>query len=201
MNDIEKLNQIIKQHEDDKNVAEFAGITLTLENYEFLIHQANENEYNKRALINQERASDREIERLKHQIKKLEENPEDSQNVLANSQTEISISKLINKEDFKEIKHKLNDINYVFWNSEDTVEIKREIYDWFYERAQQTECLEQQIYQDPRQKVIESLYDKNKRYRYAMDNILEVMATPYWHEMKEEIVNTLLYTLDSENID
>lgn len=38
--DKKRLEEIIKTHEDDREIAEYAGISLTLNDYDFLIKQA-----------------------------------------------------------------------------------------------------------------------------------------------------------------
>lgn len=37
-----KLQKIIERYEDDKEVAKYAGMEMTLENYEFLVEQAKQ---------------------------------------------------------------------------------------------------------------------------------------------------------------
>lgn len=48
--DKKRLEEIIKTHEDDREIAEYAGISLTLNDYDFLIKQAQKAQRYREAL-------------------------------------------------------------------------------------------------------------------------------------------------------
>lgn len=45
---------------------------------------------------------------------------------------------------------------------------------------------------------VAEIQQQNKRYHEAFEIVLQTMATPYWFEMKDAIVKTLLRALESE---
>ena len=65
--------------------------------------------------------------------------------------------------------------------SNDDAVIKNSHYEWLIEQAERVQELEDIIYQDARQDVIEGLYEENKRYREALEYIADNKIEHGWH--------------------
>lgn len=91
------------------------------------------------------------------------------------------------------------------------VNLRIDDYNWFIEQAKRVQELEEKLNAkialinkgDEEFRYIEQeraigLEEQNERYHEAIDIVLKTMATPYWHEMKDAIVNTLLRALESD---
>ena len=57
----------------------------------------------------------------------------------------------------------------------------RDDLDWLIKQAERVQELEDIIYQDARQDVIEGLYEENKRYREALEYIADNKIEHGWH--------------------
>jgi|SRR5699024_10243765 len=106
---------------------------------------------------------------------------------------------MTDKERLEEIKYILNSPGEVFFGSisEDGV-VSQDVADaepyfnWLIEQAQRVQELEDIIYQDERQGMIEDLYEENKRYREALELLNKVSAS----DMKDEQFTSSHFVLD-----
>jgi len=60
-----------------------------------------------------------------------------------------------------------------------------EVFEWLIEQAERVQDLEEIIYKDERQAVLEGLYEENKRYREALKEIEEHGIQEMFTELKE----------------
>lgn len=78
----------------------------------------------------------------------------------------------MSKERLEEIKENWNNVD---WG------IDKSDINWLVEQAERVQELEDIIYQDARQDVIEGLYEENKRYREALEYIADNKIEHGWH--------------------
>jgi|SRR5699024_201117 len=83
----------------------------------------------------------------------------------------------MSKERFEDMVRKLDDIDHVFFVTEQTVEVSREVYFWLEEQSKRVRELEELIvaYQSElsiKDNVNKRIKKKNKRYREAIERAL-----------------------------
>src|SRR5690625_5053499 len=77
----------------------------------------------------------------------------------------------------------LNTRNNGYWTKSYTV--LKDDWNWLIEQAERVQDLEEIIYKDERQAVLEGLYEENRRYREALKEIEEHGIQEMFTELKE----------------
>src|SRR5699024_3143524 len=112
---------------------------------------------------------------------------------------------MTDKERLEEIKYILNSPGEVFFGSisEDGV-VSQDVADaepyfnWLIEQAERVQELEDIIYQDARQGMIEDLYEENKRYRETIKSVRSEIKYALYSNKSEDVKRHYLQNAERE---